>query len=278
MNFLSKQLEMPAALKDVFKATQPNVSVFEQVMALRGKVFRDVAGRKTMQLSLAGQSYFVKLHFGVGWPEIFKNLVSLKKPILGAMTEVKAIQKLTQIGIPTTPLVAYGAQGCSPASMRSFVITEDLGAIVSLEDLCAEWKVKPPTLRFKRKLINAVAALASRLHANAVNHRDFYICHLCLDRQLLESGEIKLYLIDLHRALIHPSPHTKLNMKDIAALYFSSMDLGLTVRDFLRFKHYYLAQTQGFWQQTETRAAKLYAKFNSDKFQKRLAAEKSSVD
>ena len=79
---------------------------FKALMQMPGKAFRDVRGRKTIQVTLAGKSYFIKQHFGVGWAEIFKNLIAFKKPILGAMTEVIAIQKLNSIGIPTTPLVA----------------------------------------------------------------------------------------------------------------------------------------------------------------------------
>ncbi|MDP2154050.1 MAG: lipopolysaccharide core heptose(I) kinase RfaP [Methylotenera sp.] len=256
--------------------------VFSAMMNLSGKVFRDVRGRKTMQLTLGEKSYFIKQHFGVGWAEIIKNLLSFKKPILGAITEVNAIKKLDEIGIATTPLVAYGVSGCNPAIQQSFILTDDLGDIVSLEDLCLSWQSSPPDVKFKRRLIIAVAKLARKLHESGVNHRDFYLCHLCLDAQLLKRGKIKLYLIDLHRMLIHRSASQQHSMKDIAALYFSSMDVALTPRDYLRFKHYYgqgfSICTTHFWQQVETRALKLYAKFHSDKFQKRLADEKRLVD
>jgi heptose I phosphotransferase len=218
----------------------------------------------------------------VSWREIFKNLLSFKMPILSAITEVNAIQKLVDVGIATTPLVAYGVKGCNPASLQSFIITEDLGHIISLEDLCSDWKAKPPTEKFKRKLTVEVAKVAHKLHENGINHRDFYLCHLCLDGDLLEKNEIKLYLIDLHRVLIHKNVSASDNMKDIAALYFSSMDAGLTPRDYLRFKRYYSKDLKGctpeFWQRVESRASKLYAKFHSAKFQQRLSIEKSAID
>ena len=115
-------LYMPEAI-----STHLAGDVFEAMMRLRGKAFRNVPGRKTMRVELGGKSYFIKQHFGVGWREIFKNLLSLKLPILGAMTEVRAIQKLSEIGISTTPLVAYGQRGYIAATMQSFVLTEDLG-------------------------------------------------------------------------------------------------------------------------------------------------------
>jgi hypothetical protein len=181
-----------------------------------------------------------------------------------------------ELNVASTPLVAYGQRGCSPADLKSFVMTDDLGDITSLEDLCEDWKKTPPSAAFKRKLIIAVAQIAKKIHENGVNHRDFYLCHFCLDNKNLP--EIKLYLIDLHRVLIHGAPSFTANMKDIAALYFSSMDVGLTFRDYLRFKRYYLKQNSLFWQQVETRAQKLYTKFNSHKFQAHLAAERAKID
>ncbi len=272
--------EMPADLRKALGNGQ-KCDTFQKAMALEGKAFRDVPGRKTSQVNLLGKYYFIKQHFGVGWREIFKNIFSFKKPILSAMTEVQAIQKIESLGIATTPLVAYGQRGNNPANLQSFVMTEDLGDIVSLEDLCADWKNNPPDAKFKRKLITVTAELAKTIHENGVNHRDFYLCHLCLDTQDVNNSDltkINLYLIDLHRVLIHNKPSTTANMKDIAALYFSSMDVNLTQRDYLRFKMYYQKQTNDFWCIVVKRANKLYAKFKSDKFQNKLTEERAKLN
>lgn len=266
--------EMPAALRKALGGGEKS-DTFVKAMNLQGKAFRDVPGRKTSQVELLGRSYFIKQHFGVGWGEIVKNLISFKKPILGALTEVKAIKKVTSLGVATTPLVAYGQRGANPANLQSFVMTEDLGDITSLEDLCEDWKTNPPDARFKRQLIKAAAIVAKTIHENGVNHRDFYLCHLCLHNKDLPM--IRLSLIDLHRTLIHQTPSVKANMKDMAALYFSSLDVGLSARDYLRFKHYYQQQTLGFWLQVETRAQGLYTKFKSKKFQAKLATERSKL-
>jgi heptose I phosphotransferase len=258
-------LEVPQELKKVFG----DGDVFERIMNLQGEIFRDMPGRRTLRFQANGKSYFIKQHYGVGWREIFKNLLSLRLPILGATTEVQAIRKFDAAGIPTTPLVAFGCRGSSPASLKSFVITEDLGDIVSLETLCANWARNPPDLRFKRRLIRAVAETTRKLHGNGMNHRDFYICHFCLDRQRLAKDEIHLYLIDLHRVGIRPKIRPVDRMKDMAALYFSAMDIGLTRRDYFRFLRIYrrkplraLAQGEaGFWKRVEMRARFLYRKF-----------------
>lgn len=245
--------------------------VFDAIMRLQGQVFRDVPGRKTIRCELDGKPYFIKQHFGVGWGEIFKNLFSLRWPIISAATEWQAIQKLGEVGIPTTPGVAYGWRGLNPASRQSFVVTRDLGDIISLETLCAPWNETPPDPAFKRRLILEVARLARLLHDNGMNHRDFYICHFCLDQpRWQQHNEIYLYLIDLHRVGIRARIQPVARMKDIAALYFSAMNIGLTRRDILRFLRAYraqplrqtLQQERAFLEQITARAQRLYVKFH----------------
>jgi len=242
---------------------------FDHIMQLQGEVFRDVPGRKTLRVTLGGRSCFVKQHFGVGWTEIFKNLTSGKWPVLTARTEWDAIRKLGELGIATTPALGYGVRGCNPAALQSFLITQDLGDIVSLETLTADWKSNPPSAGFKRKLLIEVAALARKLHEGGMNHRDFYLCHICLDKPALLRGEMVLYLIDLHRVGIRPQIRPPDRMKDLAALYFSAMEAGLGKRDYLRFLRHYrqrslrsLADERGFWQRVARRAGKLYLKFH----------------
>lgn len=263
----SDTMLLPDEIKQHLQPGDP----FPQVMAMQGEVFRDVPGRKTIRVDLGGNSYFIKQHFGVGWGEIFKNLLTLRWPIISARTEKNAIQKLDEIGIATTPLVAFGERGNNPAQQQSFLITRDLGDIISLEHLCGAWQQSPPDARFKRRLIVAVAQLARTLHAHGMNHRDFYICHLCLDKTYSANDALRLYLIDLHRVGIRSTLKTSDRLKDLAALYFSAMDCGLSKRDYLRFLRHYrkpqtsavggVALTPRFWQKVSARADALYAKF-----------------
>lgn len=267
------KLELPAHIRNLF-----GQDPFAGVMQLQGRAYRDVSGRRTIQVELAGNSYFIKQHFGVGWGEIFKNLFSFKKPVLGAMTEVDAIKKLGEVGIATTPLVGYGVRGGNPATQQSFVMTEDLGDIVSLEDLCADWKQTPPDAEFKHRLVVAMAQLAARLHGAGLCHRDFYLCHLVMKKSELGAGAINLILIDLHRMLSAQPVGGSAVMKDIAGLYFSAMDCGFTAQDWALFRQHYLPQSTAFWHKVELRANRLYRKFHSKKFQQRLANERASID
>jgi heptose I phosphotransferase len=254
-------------------------NIFNTIMTVQGRVFRSVKGRKTLQIELSGNRYFIKQHFGVGWAEILKNLIVFRKPIIGAKTEKEAIQALDQIGIPTTPLIAFGEQGFNPANKQSFLITRDLGNIVSLEDFCRDWKEHPPNNKLRQQIVIAVVTLAKKLHQAGLIHRDFYLCHLCLDADLLQKGEIKLYLIDLHRMLMNQSIGGKGTMKDIAALYFSAMDVGLSPKDIELFQQNYCQDLPAkFWGDVGVRANKLYTKFHSAKFQQRLQVEKSALE
>lgn len=248
----------------------PAGDAFEAMMALQGEVFRDMPGRRTMKVALGGRSYFVKQHFGVGWREIFKNLLAGKRPILGAATEWQAIHRLQQLGIPTMHAVGFGERGVNPATRRSFLLTEDLGDIVSLEDYCRGWPQSPPPLTLKRRILGEVARIARVLHDHGLNHRDFYLCHFCLDARRLAAGEVHLYLIDLHRMGMHERLSSTARLKDMAALYFSALDIGLSRRDWLRFLRLYrqrplhaiVAEELAFWRQVAWRAEKLYVKFH----------------
>lgn len=266
------QLNLPAHIRALF-----GEDPFAEIMKLKGKIFRDVRGRKTIQVTLDGRSYFIKQHFGVGWGEIFKSYLSFKKPVLGAMTEVEAIKKLDEIGIPTTPLVGYGVQGGNPAKQQSFIVTQDLGDITSLEDVCADWQSNPPDAQFKQLVIIEMAQLAAKLHRAGLCHRDFYLCHLALKKAELAKGEVNLILIDLHRMILNQPNNGGAVIKDIAGLIFSTMDCGFTAQDWALFKQHYMPQSAQFWAKAEARASQLYAKYHSKKFQQRLVVEKAKM-
>ncbi|MBW6431841.1 lipopolysaccharide core heptose(I) kinase RfaP, partial [Patescibacteria group bacterium] len=154
-----------------------------------------------------------------------------------------AIGALKNIGVDTMTVVAYGERGRSPASRQSFLVTEELVQTESLEDFCRDWAVNPPSPRLKRALIERVATMSRLLHHNGLNHRDFYLCHFLLDvakgRDQVDPDNLHLYLIDLHRLQIRRQISSRARLKDLAALYFSSLEIGLTLRDYYRFLRRY---------------------------------------
>jgi UDP-glucose:(heptosyl)LPS alpha-1,3-glucosyltransferase len=251
---------------------------FEDFMALQGYTVRAAANRKTMRINIGGSSYFIKQHEATGWREIIKNWLSFKRPIIGAMTEVRAIQALENIGIATTPIAAWGIQGHCAASQRSFLLTEDLGDIHSLEDICKDWRSQPATAETRQSMLIAVAKLAKKFHAAGLCHRDFYLCHIALQKSAPLTADSAFYLLDLHRVLQGVSPHGTAVRKDIAGLIFSCMDFGFTRQDWQVFKAHYLPQTDEFWAQAFARAERLHSKFHSPKQQSKYQQQRDATD
>jgi heptose I phosphotransferase len=246
---------------------------FRRVLEIQGEMVRAMPGRRTVRFEHGECSYYVKLHHGVGWREIFKNLFSLRLPVLGARNEWRAIRRLEALGVDTLELVGYGREGFSPARQRFFVIIRDLGSVVSLEDFCRPWGGRLPgraDVRMKRLLIRRVAEIAHTLHDHGMNHRDMYICHFLLQRtrgpSVRRAADLRLFLIDLHRVQLRRKTPFRWRVKDLAGLYFSSMAIGLTRRDLYRFMETYrgksfrqcLRQDRKFWEAIGRRAQRLY--------------------
>ncbi|NPA25358.1 MAG: lipopolysaccharide core heptose(I) kinase RfaP [Deltaproteobacteria bacterium] len=247
-------------------------SAFEKIFALEGEVFRHKDGRRTLRFEHDGRSYFAKLHHGLGWRRFCKSLLRGKWPVCGADNEWRAIQILTGKGIATTPLVAWGRRGHLPATRQSFIITEDLSDTVSLEDFCRNWPENPPPPRLKRALIHEVAQITATLHRLGLYHCDLYICHFLLDRQETTNPDprgLKLHLIDLHRVRHGGLRPRRWQIKDLAALHFSSFEIGLTRRDRLRFISAYsgrpwresLQEDANLWNRVEKRGQAFYREF-----------------
>jgi heptose I phosphotransferase len=163
--------------------------------------------------------------------------------------------------------VAYGEKGSNPADQHSFIVTEELAPTVSLEDFSINWIKQPPEPTLKRALIAEVARMTGMMHRAGVNHRDCYICHFLLHTDKpVTADDFKLSVIDLHRAQTRPAITSRWRNKDLAALYFSALDIGLTRRDKLRFlKGYFqqplrqiLSEEAGLLSWLEGKANKLY--------------------
>ena len=236
--------------------------------ALPDAVYRDKEGRKTLRLQVDGRPLFLKVHRGVGWLEIGKNLLQLRLPVLGAAREYRAVRLLQAIGVDTLAVAAYASRGCNPATVQSMLLTDDLVGTVSLEDYCADWESNPPRFAVRVRLTLALADIARRMHEAGINHRDFYLCHFHLDEQSLQRASLRCHVIDLHRARLRGKIPRRWRVKDLAGLYFSAMDCGLTRRDRLRFMRHYepgglrgaLGENAGLWRRVALRAQALYRK------------------
>lgn len=247
--------------------------VFELLRQMHGKVYREKEGRRTFRFEVEGRGYFAKVFSGIGWKAIATSLLKFRRPIVSAENEWKAIEQLHQLSIPTMRLVGYGKRGRNPARIESFIITEELYPTISLEDYCRDWPTSPPSPTLKRALLRRVAEMTRAMHDNGINHRDLYICHFLLDTAgppLDAEGNLaRLFLIDLHRAAQHRQMSERWRVKDVAGLYFSSLDIGLTRQDRLRFIAIYgdrplreaVRLNKQFWRRVERRGMAGYREF-----------------
>lgn len=256
-------LQQELYLRDDLQQLWQGQDAFAAARAITGTVFRKLEQRQTLAFSHASRCYFIKRHRGVTWTEIFKSFLHLRMPVVSAYNEYHAIRQLQQLGIKVPTVAAYGRRGWFPATFESFLVTDDVGEHVSLEDHCRFWAAHRPTFAHKQELLLQAADIARTMHTAGICHRDFYLCHL-----LLTGNGEPLTVIDLHRALIKPDLHVRWRIKDLAGLYFSAMDCGFTRRDLLRFMRRYsgtplrqlLSGEKDFWQAVQARAQRLYRK------------------
>jgi heptose I phosphotransferase len=254
-------------LREDFQKYWAGKDPFQAADELEGQVFRAVKSRRTFRFEINGKGFFAKIHHGVGWAEILKNMVQFKKAIIGAGNEWAALNKLKELGVDTLTPCAFGQRGVNPANLDSFIITDELKNTVSLEDFCHNWKKTPPCPQLKHALIKKLAWVSSQMHSHGINHRDFYICHFLLDisggPENLNPEHLKVFLIDLHRAQIRRQTPRRWIVKDVAGLWFSAMDIGLSKRDILRFISIYgkaMKLDHDFWEDVNQTAIRLYIK------------------
>ncbi|PKO58871.1 MAG: lipopolysaccharide core heptose(I) kinase RfaP [Betaproteobacteria bacterium HGW-Betaproteobacteria-13] len=250
--------------------------------AASGDLVRDVEGRRTLRFEIDSRGYYLKLQNGVSWGRIAEELIHLRRPVLGAGNEWDAIRRCHELGVPTMTAVGFGERGSGPARRDSFIVTEAIEPAVDLDEFTRNWREQAPPPALKHALIRAVASIARRMHEGGVNHRDFYLCHFLM-RTVPEpsAGALQLALIDLHRAQLRSHTPRRWRDKDLAGLYFSALDIGLTRRDKLRFLRVYfptslretLQSERTLLTQLEREAARLKLRFER-KFANRPALQR----
>lgn len=226
-----------SVLCDELIAAWRNVDLFSLMENIQGDVAREMKDRQTLRFELGGRTYYRKWHRGVGWREIFKNLLQLRLPVLGAKTEWDSLNKLRALNIPSLIPVAYGVSGKNPAQQQSFVVTRELDNVIQLDHYFEQSSV---AIKSRRTILLHLAQIVRKLHAAGINHRDLYLCHFMAKPESLESGQQPdIYLIDLHRAQCRTHVPLRWLIKDLAALYYSTLNLGFSKRDNLRFLKIY---------------------------------------
>ena len=249
-------------------------------LRIDGEVIKHaVCTRRTSRFQRSGRLFYMKTHWGIGWREVIKNLLTFRLPVLGARNEWRAIRAVQNLGLDTMKVAAFGEEGINPASIKSFLITDAIENTVDLEHWLpglVSARSSPGTNRLRRAVIRKVATIAARLHKNGVNHRDLYLCHLRLDvsdGDRPDPDRLRIYVMDLHRAQLRRAAPKRWIVKDIAALLYSSLcaaHLTLSRGDCLRFIEAYsgmpwrqaIETRRGLWRQVAHRATRMCRKTN----------------
>jgi len=251
-------------LRDDVKPLFSAERTVEDFFRIAGESAKIKDNRHTLGFDRDGRRFFIKMHDPVGWREVIKNLLRFNAPVVNVMPEWRAIHRLGELSVPTMTAAAYGVEGLSPASQKSFLITDALTDVVSLEDIALRRNGPALTPELKRRLIRRVAQLARAMHHAGVNHRDLYLCHFLMKTATADKAQPELYIIDLHRAQCRTVTPQRWIIKDLAGLWFSAMGLNLTVRDRMRFVRYYADRSWRsngtFWKHVDRRARSLYQK------------------
>jgi len=266
-------LELTDELRDVLPE---GADPFEWFLEGGGEVHRHIKNRLTYEVHLGNLHFYVKRHLGCGWGEVFKEWYRFRKPVVSARTEWEGAATIADAGVRVPKVLGKGERGRYPHAIESFVVLDALENCETLEHFKDGWMnfTGSRWVALKRALIEEVASIGQTIHAQGINHRDFYINHFLINRDLIRDWQpgqaIPLYLIDLHRVQ-HRSqvPHRWL-VKDLASLLFSALDVGLTSSDYGRYLRIYLGsdwktslgENTKLWQAIIKSACKLYQGFH----------------
>ncbi len=156
-----------------------------------------------------------------------------------AWWEWRKIRQLAEAGIPAPTPIAHGEQMRGWLERRSFIITEGIDG-----DSLERWV--PAHLgpsgdvdwRHRRDLVLLLARLVCRLHRHRLIHRDLYLSHVFISHN--SDGEPVLWLIDLQRLFTPRLRWRRWQVKDLAALHYSTPSDCVPATERVRFLRAYL--------------------------------------
>lgn len=170
-----------------------------------------VKERGTEKLLLDGTEYFIKRCSLSSIKERVKSAFSLKFRYFDAMNEWNALLRFHELGLNTMTPVAAG----SLPDGRTLVLTLGLRNYRRASEIFPELQ----DAAVKKDLIQKIAVLAGKMHANGIGHQDFYLVHMFV---MNDSQDI--YLIDLQRCILGKELARRWIIKDLGQLYFSARD------------------------------------------------------
>lgn len=229
------KLRVAPAFAELLRANQ--LDTFDRIMALPAhNPIRSFPGRNTIQLELklpgGAKSVLFLKRYERSYLSPVKFLLRLFRwPGAGdeALREWENIQSLRADGIGTALPVASGGEKKMGVVTRSFVMT------AGVEGDCAHYCVPTFNKTRRRAFARELGALARRFHAAGYVHKDFYLYHVFVLAAATDSLKSGLVLIDLQRVICPKLFHERWRVKDLAALAYSAIKIGMRRTDLMRF-------------------------------------------
>lgn len=168
-----------------------------------------------------------------------KNWLLAHKRVSCGMLESETTQLLSEYGINTPRIIAYGEQFGILFEKRSFFITEKIPNAEALERKLPDYfhdGSNTKNLKLQRDFINHLARFIKKFHSTGYRHRDLYFSHIFLD------DKERFFLIDLARAFRPILQAGRFRIKDIAQLYYSAPRKYFSTTDRLRFYISYIGR------------------------------------
>lgn len=213
------------------------------------RCMRTVSSRCTVQLAVKGHSGHEFIFYLKKYYKDHKGMSGTEQ----AFIEFETLSCFLEKGLPVPRPVVVGG-GEHNSNELGILITEKIPGGIQADHLLGRvdgksGEVLPVSGRNRLDILQGIGQLAGKIHMERWVHRDMYLCHFFPVIQ--SDGRINIYIIDLQRAFI-PASHTfnRWRLKDLAALYYSSMECGLNKEELGRlFSAYFSAAGVVPWQQ-----------------------------
>ncbi|MER3415370.1 MAG: hypothetical protein C4297_04040 [Gemmataceae bacterium] len=227
--------------------------IFQAIMSIRSEDrYHSKQGRSTCRIGLgdtvspgpavAPRAVFLKrFHRAACWRRLLA-LLSSSSAKTPACHEWKHLLWAKRAGITVPEPLACGEQSGPGLSVSGFLMVAALDEHTPVHEALPLYYAGWPSqefVRWKRRVIAAMARIVQRLHRCRRFHRDLYLCHFFVPNRTTWHAQ-DVALIDLHRLTYRSWCTARARTKDLAQLLFSSYLPGVTCMDRWRFLYQYL--------------------------------------